>query len=105
MPPACLRNLCQALVCVGIATLTSAGTASFVFRKQITIDFNQVVGAANHTDFPVLVSLVDPDLRTTPSGRVENANGFDIVFTAADGTTRLDFDIETYDGSTGTLVA
>ena len=109
MQSVCLRRLSLALLCaagvLGPTVPATSGTATFGFRKQITIDFNQVVGASNHSDFPVLVWLSDPDLRTVPSGGVENANGFDIVFTAADGTTRLDFDIETYDGSTGTLVA
>jgi hypothetical protein len=38
-----------------------------------------------------------------PAGAVQTGNDF--LFTASDGVTPLDFEIEQYDGSTGTLVA
>ncbi len=95
-----------ALPLLAMSLPATAGTATFSFRKPITIDFNQVSGSVNHADFPVLVSLSDPDLRTVGNGgRVQSPDGYDIVFTAADGTTRLDFEIETWDASTGALVA
>ncbi|CAB1057358.1 hypothetical protein D1BOALGB6SA_2097, partial [Olavius sp. associated proteobacterium Delta 1] len=59
-------------------------------------------------DFPVLVSIQDdPQLKTTASGgMVMNANGYDIIFTSdAAGTIPLSHEVESYDGTTGTLTA
>lgn len=61
------------------------------FKKKITIDNTKVSGTADHTDFPIQVSHTDADLKTTGNGGdVTDANGYDIVFTAADGTTLLE---------------
>lgn len=90
---------------IGVAA-AFAGTATFGYRKLVTIDSARVMGAVNHQEFPVLVSLTDLDLRTTANGgHVESAQGYDIVFTASDGVSRLDFEIESYDGATGALAA
>ena len=59
-------------------------------------------------DFPVLVSIQnDAQLKTTANGgQVTDAEGDDIIFTAdADGTVQLDHEVESYDRTTGTLVA
>jgi hypothetical protein len=71
---------------------------SWLYRKRITIMANQVT--ADLTDFPVVLQTVDMDL-----ARSARPNGFDIVFTEDDGVTILDFEIETYNGVTGELVA
>jgi hypothetical protein len=95
---------------LGLLLLAFAGSAEagFAFRKQVTIDGSRVVGGP-HLDFPVLVTVVDPNLRTVAAGGgVQNASGYDITFRAADGTTVLDYEIEFYDGSgayAGTLTA
>jgi len=65
----------------------------------VTIPAAQVSGT--HVDFPVLVSLPnDAELasRTQSDGR-------DIVFTAADGTTRLAHSVESFDRAAGRLAA
>jgi len=36
----------------------------FSFYKEITIDHNKVAGLGAYTDFPVLISISDNDLRT-----------------------------------------
>lgn len=78
----------------------------FGYRKALTIDAAQVSGTTDLTNFPVLVSVTDASLATVANGgRVENASGFDIKFTAADGLTELDFEVEHYDPVTGNLVA
>ena len=52
------------------------------------------------------MSLVDADLATVANGGgVQSAQGFDIAFRAADGATVLDWELERYDGTNGTLVA
>ena len=35
----------------------------FTYFKTITIDHNQVAGSVSYTNFPVLLSIKDPDLR------------------------------------------
>ena len=69
------------------------------YRKAITIDHARVPGS--QTNFWVLISLPsDPGLseKAQPSGNY-------ILFTAADGTTKLPHRIESYRSSTGALVA
>jgi predicted glutamine amidotransferase len=67
------------------------------YRKTITIDPSQVSG--DQTDFPVLVDMVDSDL----TGKVQ-LDGYDIVF-ADESNVKLSHEIESYDTSTGHLVA
>jgi len=76
------------------------------FRKLITIDNTKVSGTSNLTDFPVLINITDTDLRTTGNGgRVNDANGYDIAFSAADGTTPLNFELEKHVATTGEYIA
>ncbi|MCB0996361.1 MAG: DUF2341 domain-containing protein [Acidimicrobiales bacterium] len=67
-------------------------------RILVTVDAAEV--SADLTDFPLLVELTDADLAANAQ-----ADGSDIRFTAADGTTQLDHEIERYDSATGTLTA
>ncbi len=75
----------------------------YTFRKKITIDHTQVAGNTNHSNFPLLVSVTDADLAQA-TGKVQNANGYDIAFALTDGTL-LDHDLELYDGTTGQYIA
>jgi hypothetical protein len=68
------------------------------YRKKITIDHNKVADDLN--DFPVLISMTDSDLAADAQN-----DGDDILFTAADGETRLAHELEKFDGGTGELVA
>lgn len=57
-------------------------------RKAITVDHTKV-GTGPHSDFPVLVSLdADADLLADAL-----PSGFDLLFTSADGTTKLAHEI------------
>ncbi len=85
----------------------------FKYRRPIVIDYTKV-GADNSgtlpaTGFPVLVSLSGDWLKTTTvdptNGRIENDNGYDIIFRESDGTTALYHEIEEYDSTNGILVA
>lgn len=83
-----------------------AQPSGYSFGKQIRINSAQVSGSSSLVNFPVLISLIDNDLRTTSNGgSVENSNGYDIVFTLDDCSSILDHQIEHYDASTGTFVA
>ncbi len=68
------------------------------YRKKITINSAKVT--ADLTDFPVLISITDPDLRD----HAQN-DGDDILFTHADGIAKLSHEIERFNGTTGELVA
>lgn len=75
-------------------------------RKQLTIDKTKVAGGADLADFPVLVSVTDASLKTVANGgKVGKSDGTDILFTAADGLTKLNHEIERYTATTGELVA
>jgi hypothetical protein len=81
----------------------------YYYRKQITIDYTRVGAScgANLTSFPVLVKIAsDDDLRTVGNaGHVQNANGYDIVFRASNGTTALDHEVDKYTPTSGELWA
>ena len=73
--------------------------SSWSYRKQITIDYTKV--SATQTNFAVLVNLAsDTDLQSNAL-----ANADDLVFTAADGVTQLDYEISSYSAANGQLVA
>ncbi|MEM9325816.1 MAG: DUF2341 domain-containing protein [Bacteroidota bacterium] len=81
-------------------TISIDPTSGYVYRKKITLEGSEIAG--NHTDFPVLVRLAsDADLQAN----VTDANGYDIIFTDADGKTALPFELEKYVAGTGELVA
>ncbi len=90
----------------------------FGYRKQITIDRTKVgvpgTTATTLSNYPMLLNIVDPDLRTIPDGYVQNANGYDIMFRGVNdavcggpGTNPcvLSYQVEKYVAATGTLVA
>ncbi len=71
----------------------------WLYRKKITIDHDLVEG--DLSDFPVLVSVVDSDLRDKAQ-----VDGDDVLFMDGSGVAnRLYHEIEYYDGSSGELVA
>ena len=72
-------------------------SSSWNYRKAITIDHTKV--SSTQTNFPVLISLSsDSDLSAGA-----RSDGFDILFTSSDGSTKLSAERESY--SSGTLVA
>jgi RHS repeat-associated protein len=81
-------------------------TGSWSHRLPLTIQQSYINGTAALTNFPVLVSRTITSLRTTTNGgNVAQTNGYDLLFTASDGVTKLDHEIEKYDPVTGQLVA
>jgi len=70
----------------------------WTFRKPIAVEGDTF--SADVTDFPLLVEVIDPEVQSAAL-----ASGLDLVFTDADGTTRLDHVIESYDGATGAVTA
>ena len=86
------------------AWYTTGGTWSY--RKPIIVDHSKVAGTTNISNFPILVSVTDSELKSVANGgKVASDSGFDILFTSLDGTTKLSHEIEKYDPTTGELVA
>lgn len=84
---------------------TWAQPFGYAYSKVGTIDAANVTGLTNHADFPVLLHLIDPDLRTTANGgHVYSAIGNDILFTLDDCSQPLYHQIERYIPTTGELL-
>lgn len=78
--------------------------AGYGYGKVVTIQSAQVMGNLNN--FPLLVSLTDPNLKSVANGgQVQSNSGYDIVFTKDDCTTLLSHQIEKYNPETGEYVA
>jgi hypothetical protein len=67
------------------------------YSKSVTVNSTKV--AADATDFPMLISITDTDLRDNAQ-----ADGDDILFATSDGT-QLSHEIEKYNSTSGELVA
>ena len=62
--------------------------------------------SSNLSSLPVPISVTDANLKTVANGGgVGKSDGTDIVFTASDGTTKLDHEIESYNASTGLFIS
>ncbi len=84
----------------------SGQSGPYAYGKKITILASEVAGTTDLTDFPLLVSFTDPDLRTVGNGGyVQHNSGFDILFSLEGYDNPLDYEIERYVRSTGQLVA
>ncbi len=89
------------------ATVTlSPSSSAYSFQRTIIIDHTKVPNT-DQTNFPVLVSGTYSFLATAPNGgKVENANGYDIVFTTdCNAANPLHFEIESYNPVTGAIAA
>ena len=110
-----VTRICLALLVMAMALLpanTISADPGWSYQRTITIDSNKVSGTGTLTNFPVLISLGPADwLKYQASGdpgHVRQPDGGDIVFTKhvpGPDYTKLDHEIEKYDGATGTLVA
>jgi len=69
------------------------------YRKEITIDHTKVQG--NLTNFPILITVVDSDLRDKAQ-----EDGDDVLFMDSDGVaTKLYHEIDIFNGATGMLTS
>lgn len=80
---------------------------AYIYSRTVTVDYTKVGGSANLSNFPMYFSETIADLKTTANGgHVENANGYDIIFSSTtDSANKLDFEVESYDPATGQLSA
>ena len=74
-------------------------------HRQMTVHHTLV--PSTQSDFTVLVSVTDAALKTVSNGgHVANVNGYDIGFyTDSSGSTKLKWEIDSYNPSTGQLIA
>ena len=83
-----------------------AQPAGYLYKVKITIAPPAACGSGNLNDFPILIEYTAPVLRSVANGGVvNNANGYDVVFTAANGNTLLDFQLDHYNAATGNYAA
>jgi hypothetical protein len=76
----------------------------YSYQRTLTIDYNKVPNT-DQTNFPLLISGTYSYLATAANGgNVQNANGYDVIFTSDSGcTTKLDHEVETYIATTGSV--
>lgn len=80
--------------------------ASFFLFKEFEVNHEEVAGATGLIDFPVLFDFTHDYFRHTGSnGHVNNINGYDIIFTNADGSEVFDHELELYDADSGRVIA
>lgn len=85
--------------------IVSYPVVSMGFNYSMDIEVDQASGPSDLTDFPLLINITNPLLRTEANGgHTTSASGYDIAFTDQDGNF-LDHEIEYYDASTGEYVA
>lgn len=82
---------------------------AYLHKESITIDPTKC-GSSDSSNFPMLFNSTIAALKTVGNGgEVTNANGYDVMFSSADndyaGISKLDFEIERYNASTGEYIA
>ncbi len=98
-------SLANSSITAGVYTIGAGGGApwynvAWTHRKRITFDRSRVSGSVALTNFPALISTTDSNLQASAQ-----ASGNDILFTASDGVTKLNHEIELYTNSSGQLLA
>ena len=73
-------------------------SSSWSNRKKLTLNATLVSGTTDLTNYPVLISFTDSDVQATAL-----SSGDDLLFTASDGSTKLDHEIENYNSTTGEM--
>ena len=91
---------------VNSAAYTIGSANKYSYRRPVTIN-HALVPNTDQSSFPFLMNTTDPLLKTAGNGgHVMNASGYDIIFSSdSAGTQKLDYEIESYSGATGQLVA
>lgn len=99
--PASARIPANMRIPSGATTVSSSCTpvTGYLHCRTLTVDHTQV-GGSTLTNFAVLVQA------TLGASRIQNVNGFDVVFTSdAGGTTLIPWEMESVNQSTGAIVA
>ena len=97
------KDGCDAISSTAIVSVRATFDNDYAYRRNITIDNTKVDCSSNLTDFPVLISISGDDDLKQSAGKVQSANGYDIIFRGSDGSA-LSHDLEEYDGTAGDLI-
>ena len=81
-------------------TFTALPWYNTAWRYCLTLQINCTNVSGTLTNFPMLVNLTNSSLALSAQ-----TNGYDILFTAGDGTNKLAHEIESYTSSNGLLTA
>lgn len=86
--------------------LPPCASNGYSYLRSIVINHTKVPDS-DQVNFPLLVSITDPTLKSTSNGgHVTNSAGDDIIFTSdPEGLTKLDYELEKYDSTTGQIIA
>jgi endoglucanase len=98
---------CQAIISGSAGAALKEAPGGYAWLRRIIVPAESVRGGANLTNFPLCLALSGEWLKwkaVSPTGRIQNSQGWDIVFESEAGV-RLDHDLETYDRTNGKLVA
>jgi len=87
-------------------SLNSWSGNGYGYLRTMIIHHAQVPNT-DQTNFPVLFNTTDPMLATVANGgHVTSTYGYDIIFTSdAEGTQKLNYEIESYNPATGQVIA
>jgi len=97
-----MRTLTVIAMFTLLTVVSNAQINGFEKGKVLTIPYSQLSISSDSYDFPVLIKTTDTDLKSVSNGGfVENANGYDIIFTRPNNSTRMTHQLVSYDGSTG----
>src|SRR5689334_20839172 len=81
----------------------TAQPIGYSYGKSITIQGSQITGSLSN--FPVLINITDPALKQVAAGgRLQNASGYDVIFTLPDCSTVLPMQLEKYTAATGEYI-
>jgi hypothetical protein len=80
------------------------GSSGYHYVRSLVIDGTHI--STNLSNFPILLNATISSLATTANGgHVQNANGFDVLFTAdSAGATKLSWEVESYNPATGAVL-
>ncbi len=86
--------------------LSVSGAGAYTYFRSLTINHTNVPNT-DQSNFPVLVSITDPLLKSVSNGgHVASASGYDLIFTSDSGcASRLNFEVENWSAVTGQLTA
>lgn len=93
------------IICILLLLLCACSGVSSPYMKKITIDHTKVLNS-DRKNFPVLITVTDPALKSVSNGgHVSHNSGEDIFFTLSDGKTRIANEIASYNPASGELKA
>lgn len=86
------------------ATATPGVAVNYVYNQTFILERHEDLAAATFTDYPARIRLSGAWLKQSnlTGGRIRSASAYDVIFDLPDGT-RLDHEIESYDGTAGEM--